>query len=256
MHQTKWLTLAKALRIGRTTKTQHCGTDRSALVSHNDRGYSLHCFRCHVREFSPHGERSLREIMEQRRQADILGQSEGIPDHATTCEHWPHHVAAWVLRCNLPLEAACYEFGFRFDVRSGRLLIPLIGQAGFLGRATRGEKPKWRIYGTGSSYALLSGQQGYLVVVEDVMSAIAVNRAGWPALAILGTSITEAHAQIMAVPNLVCWFDSDSAGNEAWIKLRKRMALWPTKLTRIMTKRDPKFIHRAEIKVLLEAAHA
>ena len=88
------------------------------------------------------------------------------------------------------------------------------------------------------------------------MSAIAVYRAGWPALALLGTSITEGHAQIMAVPNLICWFDSDAAGNEAWLKLRKRMALWPTKLSRIMTKRDPKFIHRAEIKSLLEEAYA
>jgi len=194
--------------------------------------------------------------MATRRQEQVLAESDGIPEHATTCEHWPHTVAAWVLCCNLPLETACYEYGFRYDPQSRRLLIPLIGQAGFLGRATHGERPKWRLYGTGDRYALLSGRQGFCVVVEDAMSAIAVNRAGWPALAVLGTSISDVQAQALAVPNLICWFDSDWAGNEGWIKLRKRMALWPTRLTRVITKRDPKHIHRADIVSLLEAAHA
>jgi DNA primase len=159
--------------------------------------------------------------------------------------------------CNLPLETANNEYGFRYDPATRRLLIPLLGvrQAGFLGRATHGERPKWRLYGTGDRYALLSGRQGTMVVVEDCMSAIAINRAGWPAIALLGTRVSDVQAMSLAVPNLIGWFDDDPAGNAAWAHLRKRMSIWPTNLTRVITPKDPKHIHRAEIVARLEGTY-
>jgi len=87
------------------------------------------------------------------------------------------------------------------------------------------------------------------------MSAIAVNRAGWPAVALLGTSVSAEQAAALAVPELVGWFDDDPAGNHAWARLRKRMALWPTTLRRVITPRDPKHIHRAEIVARLEGTY-
>jgi DNA primase len=87
------------------------------------------------------------------------------------------------------------------------------------------------------------------------MSAIAVNRAGWPATALLGTRVSDVQAMSLAVPELIGWFDDDPAGNTAWAHLRKRMAIWPTTLRRVITSKDPKHIHRAEIVARLEGTY-
>lgn len=99
------------------------------------------------------------------------------------------------------------------------------------------------------------GTPGAVVVVEDVLSAIAVNRAGWPAFALLGTSVSASQAGRIAAPLVIGWFDNDPAGDKAWLRLRRKLALHPCSLTRVQTERDPKNIWRSEIQRILEHKH-
>jgi len=246
-----WKQVAHALRIGQRLKIQCCGTDRSALASNNDRGISLHCFRCGRKEWEPHGERSIHEIMATRRADAALTKSATMPEDAVALMDGPSAALQWVLAGGLQPEIAHETYHFRWHAQSRRVLIPL-SDHGLLGRAVHGERPKYRLFGRGSLYWATGDLSRPLVVVEDILSAIAVSRVGWPSVAVLGTSISPEQAREIAKPKVIGWFDDDKAGNKGWISLRKRMALYPVKLSRIMTQLDPKALHRADLIEHLE----
>ena len=53
-----WLELAKSLPAGHKVRVRCCSHDKSMIVSHTERGYSRHCFRCGNEgeiKFVPHG---------------------------------------------------------------------------------------------------------------------------------------------------------------------------------------------------------
>ncbi len=56
----------------------------------------------------------------------------------------------------------------------------------------------------------------------------------------------------IAKPVVIAWFDADRAGDGAWLRLRKMLALWPTNLHRLTSKKEPKHCHRSEIVAKLE----
>lgn len=250
MQSTQWHELAKTLRIGQTRKIKHCGNDRSALVSNTDRGYTFHCFRCGASYYEPHGERGLKEIMATRRAEEAIGETVSMPADAVALMEGPPSTHRWVLDGGLIPEVANDDYGFRWSPSLNRVLIPFPG--GILGRSVDGARPKYRLYGRPGCYALDGPRSRPTVVVEDILSAIAVNRAGWPAVAILGTSITPGMMTAIAQPHVIGWFDDDYAGAMAFTKLRRALALWPTTLGRVITPDDPKHCHRALITARLE----
>jgi len=193
--------------------------------------------------------------MATRRADAALKESASIPSTAVPIMDGPPAAIQWVLAGGLQPEIAYTEYGFQWDDKSNRVLIPLA--KGVLGRSVSGAKPKYRLYGIGDVYRVSPPEcdREALVVVEDVLSAIAVARAGWPACAVLGTSISPVVAAGLAAPEIVGWFDDDPAGNTAWTQLRKRMALWPCVLRRVTTTKDPKHVHRAELIAHLEGTY-
>lgn len=140
-----------------------------------------------------------------------------------------------------------------------RVLIPIYGEDGqldgVLGRAVYGERPKYRML-SGAANTFFRApwvDSDTCVVVEDVLSAIAVNRAGVNAVAVLGTAITPEHAAHITerVARVVGWFDPDTAGDKAWQRLRGKMGLYPVTLRRVQTSADPKTLHRQQIREAL-----
>lgn len=230
-----------------------CGTDPSAHINNSDHGVSIFCHRCGKKEFSKHGERSLAEIMATRRAEERLIQTASMPADAVALMEGPPAALLWVLAGGLQPEMAHERYGFRWHEASRRVVIPL--ERGLLGRAVHGERPKYRLYGATSSFSLAGDPARATVVVEDVLSAIAVHRAGWPAFAVLGTAVSDFQAAQIAAPRVIGWFDDDPAGDKAWLRLRRKLALHPVTLTRVQTERDPKHIWRSEIKRILEQHH-
>lgn len=252
-----WRETARNLRIGSKRKVACCSADKSAFISNGDRGVSFYCFRCGHKDFEPHGERSIAEIMATRRALDELAtpKTPTMPDRAVPLTDAPYEAILWVLKGGLTPEDATDKHGMRWDEKTQRVLIPVPG--GLLGRAVRGERPKYRLLtnAPGALYWASRAALSAVVVVEDILSAIAVSRAGWAAVAVLGTSLSETQAaEIAAHPSrsVIGWFDGDKAGDQAWARLRKRMALHPVELRRIRTDRDPKNIHRESLKQLLK----
>jgi len=242
--------------VGGSRKVQHCGLDRSAVVGHKDGGYTMHCFRCKASHFEPHGERGMHEIMATRRAVEKLDDSAYIPDNAVPIQQGPLEARLWVLIGGLTPEDATDLYGMRWHAESNRVLIPT-STTSFLARSVFNEHPKYRMYGSCVGYKLGEAQNGptrSIVVVEDILSAIAVNRAGWPSFALLGTSVSPEMAVRIAdgAETVIGWFDYDAAGAQCYIKLRKAMRLYPVYYSSLHTEYDPKCYHRSQIKLWVD----
>ena len=175
-----------------------------------------------------------------------------MPVAAVPMMEAPPAALKWVLAGGLTPEDAYENYGFRWHEEARRVLIPFEG--GILGRAVHGERCKYRLYGSPGLYALPIAGDGdrAVVVVEDILSAIAVNRAGWPSVALLGTSVTGAMVARFAAPLVIVWTDDDNAGERCWWRLRKMLALWPSEVRRVASQKEPKHCHRSEIVARLE----
>ncbi len=249
-----WQSMAKAIPYGASRKVQHCGSSPAARINHSNAGISLYCFRCGEQEFIPHGPRSAAEILAARAATEELREARDIPKRCQglTEEGVPSEALLWTLRTGLTPEEATDVYGFKYDPKTRRVLIPLMG--GFIARAVFKEQPKYIRSGSMDQeiWEQRVDESNTCVITEDILSAIKVYRSGFSSIAILGTSIsTTAASRIGTYEHVICWTDGDKAGDAAWLKLRKRMALYDTTLSRIRTDDDPKNISITEIKRLI-----
>ncbi len=246
--------MAKALPYGASRKVQHCGSSPAARINHSNAGISLYCFRCGEQEFIPHGPRSAAEILAARAATEELREARDIPERCQglTEEGVPSEALLWTLRTGLTPEEATDVYGFKYDPKTRRVLIPLDG--GFIARAVFKEQPKYIRSGSMDQeiWEQRVDESNTVIITEDILSAIKVYRSGFSSIAILGTSVsTTAASRIGYYEHVICWTDGDKAGDAAWRKLRKRMALYDTRLSRIRTDDDPKNISITEINRLI-----
>ena len=246
-----WQEMAKAIPYGASRKVQHCGSSPAARINNSNAGVSLYCFRCGEQQFVPHGPRSAAEILAARAATEELREARSIPARCQvlTDTDVPSEALLWTLRTGLTPEEATNVYGFKYDPKTRRVLIPLVG--GFIARAVFNESPKYIRSGSMDQeiWEQRVGESTTCVITEDILSAIKVYRSGFSSIAILGTSVsTTAAAKIGAYSNVICWTDADKAGDAAWLKLRKRMGLYDSTLHRIRTSDDPKLLHINEIK--------
>ena len=251
-----WQQYARTLVVGSKRKIECCSAKGpTAYISNGPKGVSLYCFRCGRSEFEPHGKRSIHEIMATRRALDDIAADETptMPKDAVALAEGPQEAHLWVLRGGLTPEEATERWGFQWHERTRRVLIPVPG--GLLGRSVYGELPKYRMLTnqTGTLYWPQKRPHSPAVVVEDCLSAIAINRAGAASVAALGTSLSPTQAAEIADGRkiVVGWFDPDAAGDKAYKRLRKMMATHPVEVHRITSEVDPKALHRMEIRRLL-----
>lgn len=200
--------------------------------------------------------------MAARRVTDALAAKPvpTLPPDAVPLTDGPPAGWQWVLRGGLSPEDAVSRYGLHWHEATRRVLLPIYGPTGamtaLLGRSVHGERPKYLMLG-GDKHAIYrtpKTDSPVVVVVEDILSAIAVSRTGVNAIAVLGTALTPEHAHEIArgASHVIGWFDPDAAGKQAWVRLRGRMSLQPVTLTRITSTKDPKLLHREEIRVLIE----
>lgn len=264
-----WQTKARALAFGQRRKVKHCASDISAYINNGPQGVSLHCFRCGINDFEPHGRLSAAEYLRmQAVEVDAIrtgGYPEVMPLYG---DGVPSPARVWVLKAGISPERATDKYGFGWSADLQRVIVPVLHDGTptgvWLGRNPfdADKRPKY-LMPKGSAGATWRGSGGggpvrdgtaRVCVVEDVLSAIRITESGYDAVAVLGTTINTETGTYLSDRLPVGWFDGDRAGQDAWVKLRKILAPYGVDPLRIVTDKDPKNHNTAEIAKLMEAA--
>jgi len=147
-----------------------------------------------------------------------------------------------------------------------RILVPVRDVAGrlfgFIGRATRDARPKVRDYHGLPKRLLLLGMEhaitdsrGYTILVEGPFDALRLQSLGYPAVAAMHSTLTDAQAATLRnhCRSLVCMYDNDKAGrdgrNVVAEKLRKYMPVMKTAYPKGYN--DPGELNAAHLKRMM-----
>ena len=124
----------------------------------------------------------------------FAGAEFDVPEYLVPANH---DVITWASD-TYGLDAA--ELGLLYDVREHRAVFPIMHEGKIVdatGRALGKRLPKWRRYGkSGLPYAHGCGKVA--VVVEDCVSAAVVGGGNFVGIAVLGTSLSDAHKKFLA----------------------------------------------------------
>ena len=261
-----WLEIAKNLPCGGKTKEVCCGNSPSCLISHSEKGYSAHCFRCPEGEnhkFQPHGQRSIAEIQRHKRE---LEENKNKPPYLPsdfTLDIPAKH--AWFLKYGISL-AVAREYGFGYSEFFHRIIIPIRNpitnelDAVHMRAINPDDKPKYLNLGKPKDslmfMAINDANDTRFVIVEDILSAIKIKLAGYNAVAINGSDMTDFQAFIMASEHVrYMWLDNDPAGIKGARKAIAQMQMQGTAEVRLVkSERDPKTYNKDEIRLHLEEA--
>ena len=113
----------------------------------------------------------------------------------------------WIVKDNKAIAAYCKQWqldanalGLLYDVKESRVVFPVMQgrvMVDATGRSLTHRLPKWKRYGKGSlPYTWGSGKTA--VVVEDCVSAAVIGDATYTGVAILGTSLSDAHKKYLS----------------------------------------------------------
>lgn len=255
-----WLEIAKSLPYGAKRKVKHCATDRSMLVSHGDRGFSAHCFRCGPVGFEPHGTLSIEAVLERRRAGEALARGEvRYPSDFTP--DIPTAARLWLSRAGVTAPTAEF-YGIGYSPKTGRVVVPVYEDGvlvAVLLRSVNGDKPKYiaNMRSNNEYFTSGSAETGTVVVTEDVLSAIRVGDS-YTSIAMLGTAVSLVglgpRLEKLGAQHVAVWLDPDKAGRLAARKLARAVSLagWPVSTVR--SDRDPKYYSNADIKEFVQGA--
>lgn len=113
----------------------------------------------------------------------------------------------WIVKDNKAIAAYCKQWqldanalGLLYDVKESRVVFPVMQgrvMVDATGRSLTHRLPKWKRYGKGSlPYTCGSGKTA--VVVEDCVSAAVIGDDTYTGVAILGTSLSDAHKKYLS----------------------------------------------------------
>lgn len=263
----EWLQDVEKLPLGGKTRLRcpaHCGTDTSAMASHNPQGYSIFCFRCGFKDFQSKGYQSLyqlKKIKELNDMAKAQASSLALPMDVTydTAE-WSSEARFWVWDASI-YGSRLRKAGIGFSPGSGRVVLPVYQDDTLVYFQLRNVMPnstlpKYLNPSVDRSRVLYwqlpdDYNMDKVVLVEDILSAIRVGRFV-PTVSLLGTKISpEQAAAISEFKHAYTWLDDDKAGISNAFKVRKTLSL-TMETDNIVTERDPKLLSDAEIKGVLE----
>ena len=183
--------------VGTTVRTKcpSCG-QRTFTVTNNMGSLVWNCFRmsCDLKG-GTRVRMSVDDIRTQLSDAERFASAEfDVPEYLVPANH---DVITWASD-TYGLDAA--ELGLLYDVREHRAVFPIMHEGKIVdatGRALGKRLPKWRRYGK-SGLPYVSGCGKVAVVVEDCVSAAVVGSGNAVGVAVLGTSLSDAHKKYLA----------------------------------------------------------
>ena len=184
------------VQVGSTVRTKcpSCG-QRTFTVTNNMGSLVWNCFRmsCDLKG-GTRVRMTVDDIRTQLSDAERFAGAEfDVPEYLVPANH---DVITWASD-TYGLDAA--ELGLLYDVREHRAVFPIMHEGNIVdatGRALNKRLPKWRRYGkSGLPYAHGCGKVA--VVVEDCVSAAVVGGGNFVGIAVLGTSLSDAHKKFL-----------------------------------------------------------
>ncbi len=184
------------VQVGSTVRTKcpSCG-QRTFTVTNNMGSLVWNCFRmsCDLKG-GTRVRMTVDDIRTQLSDAERFAGAEfDVPEYLVPANH---DVITWASD-TYGLDAA--ELGLLYDVREHRAVFPIMHEGKIVdatGRALNKRLPKWRRYGkSGLPYAHGCGKVA--VVVEDCVSAAVVGGGNFVGIAVLGTSLSDAHKKFL-----------------------------------------------------------
>ncbi len=149
---------------------------------------------------------------------------------------------------------------------SGRVVIPIHNEQGelvaYAGRAVDDSEPRYKLpAGFHKSVELFNlhraigeSADGRVIVVEGFFDCMKVSQAGFPCVALMGSSLSEAQEELLArhFKNACLLLDGDDAGrhatDECLVRLGRRMWVWAVVLPKDT---QPDQLSRDELSALL-----
>ena len=183
--------------VGTTVRTKcpSCG-QRTFTVTNNMGSLVWNCFRmsCDLKG-GTRVHMSVDDIRTQLSDAERFADAGfDVPEYLVPANH---DVIAWASD-TYGLDAA--ELDLLYDVREHRAVFPIMHEGKIVdatGRALGKRLPKWRRYGK-SGLPYTHGCGNVAVVVEDCVSAAVVGGGNFVGIAVLGTSLSDAHKKFLA----------------------------------------------------------
>lgn len=258
-----WWPKAQFIKLGFKLRVNHdCGPGRTLTVKHDERGFSAFCFRCNDTGWQPPVPVPLAvrlERIKKSQEADNkAAQGVGLPEpFVRSWADWPPACRLWLLKAGLSSHDAG-RLGAYYHPPSDRVVLPVLTPAGGIAfwqaRAVDKRQPKYLAPPVDKAKVLCRyGNADEVTLTEDILSAYKVGSSGHEGWSMLGTSLgSHALAELVVRRAKVnVWLDPDPAGRKAAKKVLASLRAAGVEARNIVSNKDPKLMHRGEIKELL-----
>ena len=257
-----WLPKAQELALDERKRTDHdCGPGRTLTIRHDERGLHAFCFRCNDTGWAPPAPVPLAVRLERIRKAQEAdkraARTTALPEpQVRAWDEWPPACRLWLLKAGLS-RADLPGLGAYYHPASDRVVLPVLDSAGGLlfwqARAVDGRQPKYLAPDIPKdSFVAQYGKANEVTLVEDLLSAYKVGTVA-EAWSLMGTSINKLALSLLLSRGckVNVWLDPDAAGQRASTKVLASLRAVGVEARNIVSAKDPKLIHRYEIKELL-----
>lgn len=262
MDKRHWLPVAKQLQAGYKVRIPCCKADNSLLVSYDTKYWACYCFRCGFTERVAVGQRSIEQIR-QDTQDLYTAKINGVAIPSDFTQEIPEEARVWYLKAGLSTDDMLMHC-IGYSPKYRRVVLLVYSAEGTLDalqmRAVHPyQKPKYlNPVGPKTSAAVFIAFSDWhaeeLIVVEDILSAIKLHKAGFSAAAILGTKTTDSKMiKLLDHSNKLCWWmDSDSAGRKCAKEGVALTELYGGTARRVESQFDPKMYNADDIRRILQ----
>ena len=256
-----WEPQARLLPMNGKARVDHdCGPGRTLTVRSDDRGLHAFCFRCNDHGWLPPAPVPLSVRLERLREASAIDgklmASVELPGPAVRdWDEWPVKARLWLVKAGLS-RADLPRLGAYYHPPSDRVVLPVLDgltAVFWQARALDGRQPKYLAPDVGKSFVIARyGKADSVTLTEDLLSAYKVGTVaeGW---SLLGTKISD-HIVAELVKRgckVNVWLDPDPPGQRAATKVLRVLRSVGLEAHNIVSARDPKLIHKGQIKELL-----
>lgn len=256
-----WLEIAKSLAPGRSLRVSHCNpSDKSAVTSAGEHGWSLYCFRCGgTVEFEPYPELSLQDKLNKLNQAR---QADEYHEYATTLPQpvefslskWPITHRVWLHKAGLTNDDIAM-LGIYYNSKTDRVVLPVMRGERVVYWQARGfdtSRAKYINPSIADPPAAKFGEGSSIVLTEDYLSAFRVGQHT-EAWALLGTALKPGVlSELLPYQGTIkIWLDPDFAGQSKGRDAARLLRTYGKSVVMLHSDRDPKLLSSSEIKDIL-----